>query len=345
MAVLGLLVCSVRAQPPLDPAPAGTTIFRPAFTKGDTFAYQFAVTATDRRTGETPAASATFRLRQTGTLRLNVLDVDDDGIATLSAVIASMELRVEFAQDGEDPDVRQVAFVHRGDGPALPVPPTPDEDAAPVDKADTDVVSALAKALAGAVIRFEALPTGRVRRVTGLEPAEEAVGESQIGSLAMGPFATGSIARMLERLWLVDEPRTGPDEAAEAQWLARAPGSEWTTADMRIIAGDNIAGITRTFVFEADQAAAAGKTVRFRAKGMLPGRRGDPDPAVPVISLKECTEEGSLVWNPAASRILSRREKTMTEVVATLASRSSRARFEFEIEISSAPASPAAPVE
>lgn len=347
MQTLGFLAVAVRAQGPASPpaaplpgaaAAAENATLRPVFVKGDTFAYRISVQASERRGSAGETAGFEYRMRQVGTLRLNVLDIDEEGIASMSAVIASMDLRVEAGRPGEDPDVRQIAFVHQAEAAA---PEQPAQEAAAA--AQADVVSAVADKLARAVIRFDVLPSGRVRRVSGLDGLEEAAGDLDIGEMAMGVFSPNSVVRMLERFWRVDEPRAGDEPGAEPQWLVRAAGAQWSMADERQLGYDHVAMIERTFTVKGPE--AAGQSIEFKGKGKLPAKRSDPDPTVPSIALQEWTEEGSVVWDVARSRITQRREKVITDVTATLGPRSRRSRFEFDTEIDAAPApAPAAAV-
>jgi hypothetical protein len=150
---------------------------------------------------------------------------------------------------------------------------------------------------------------------------------------------------MFERLWLLDEPRTGEDAAAEEpRWLPRAAGAEWTMLEERTLAYNDSATITRTFTREtAADAAAAQFPVRLAAVGKLSPRTADPDPTIPSISLKEWTEEGTALWDATRSRVAQRREKIVSDAAATLGPRSQRSRMELQIEVSSTPVPPATP--
>jgi hypothetical protein len=313
----------MRAEQPA----AGVTL-RPAFAAGETFAYEFVVDAIAKRTGGEAGATAEFVVKHTGTLRLNVLGVDEEGVVSMSAVLARGTIRLESTRGEEEELVRRVEFVHRDAGEGR-------EDAAEEDDAGGDAggdaVTSVAGALARAVVRFDVMPDGRVKRVTGLEVAEEAAAtEAEVGSLVLGPFAQESMVRTLERLWLVDTPRKS-GEGVEAVWIARGNGEGWSLPDARPMAYGGLATTSREFRAESGEDGSWRLTMH--AKGMMSGARGDPDPTVPKVTLKEWTEEGSAVWDAGAGRVSSRKDRVVVETVATLGARMRGMRLEFDVEV------------
>jgi len=328
-----LPVPAAPAQPSAPASPAASVSLRPVFRTADTFAYSFRLESRARQTGGDAAPADATRALHAGTLRLNVLEIDAEGVATVSAVLLGIQLQLERTPAGGEPRTWRAEFEH----PAADAP----DNAPPA----ADPVSAVAWALSRADIRFEVSPAGRVHRVTGLDAvAEAAAADADVGPLAMGVFSPASIPRMLERLWLLDAP--GPEAPAdqpapESAWPLRKPADEWTMREERPLAYEDSATIVRTMKLAAPRAADAGNTlwpVELRAVGTLKARRGEPDPTIPVLAINAWTEEGSALWDARAGRIASRRDSIVTDTAARLGNRSRSARLELDIQLNAAEA-------
>lgn len=339
IAVLGaLLAAAALAQSPPVPAAAPpaspeSVSLRPSFVKGQAFSYSFVITAQLRQFGHQAPEPIQTTTTHTGSLRLNVLDIDGEGVATLSAVIPALTIALE--------DVRgsSVATAVRPDEPG----PEPDPKAEP-DPADetSRLLASVARALTRAVIRFDVTPEGTVRRISGLDAAAEAAAaDSDLGPIALGVFAPGSITRTLERLWLLDAPLDDAENAALPEaWPRRAAGNQWTLRDARPLAYGEIAGIARTHTLEPlpdPESPDERFQVVMSGTGRLPGKRADPDPTVPMLTLNIWEERGSAVWNTAAHRITRRDETVTTELTAALGDRSRTSRVQMKLTFEALP--------
>ncbi len=350
IAVLGaLLAAAAPAQSPPVPAAAPpaspeSVSLRPSFVKGQAFSYSFVITAQLRQSGPQAPEPVQTTTTHTGSLRLNVLDVDAEGVATLSAVIPALTIALEDARGAS------VATAVRPDEPDEPDEPGPEpEPKAEPDPADetSRLLASVARALTRAVIRFDVTPEGNVRRIVGLDAAAEAAAaDSDIGPIALGVFAPGSITRTFERLWLLDAPLDDAEDAALPEaWPRRAAGNQWTLRDARPLAYGEIAGIARTHTLEPlpdPESPDERFQVVMSGTGRLPGKRADPDPTVPMLTLNTWEERGSAVWNSAANRIARRDETVTTELTATLGDRSRTSRVQMKLTFeASRPGEPA----
>lgn len=351
IAVLGALAAAAAlAQSPPVPAaaPPGSTesvSLRQSFVNGQTFSYSFVITAQLRQSGPQSPEPVQTTTTHTGSLRLNVLDVDAEGVATLSAVIPALTIALEDARGAS------VAAAARPDEPDEPGPePDPKAEPDPADETSR-LLASVARALTRAVIRFDVTPEGNVRRIIGLDAAAEAAAaDSDIGPIALGVFAPGSITRTFERLWLLDAPLDDAEDAALPEsWPRRAAGNQWTLRDARPLAYGEIAGIARTHTLERlpdPESPDKQFQVVMSGTGRLPGKRADPDPTVPALTLTTWEERGSAVWNSAANRIARRDETVITELTAALGDRSRTSRVQMKLTFEAlnpgepAPASP-----
>lgn len=329
--VVGLIGTAGRAQTPGPGGEAaGTAVLRPGLKKGQTFSYMFTIETAVRQAaagggGDGAAGGAEaveMQAAHTGSLRLNVLDVDDEGIATVSAVIPA--IAIVLKEGAETIEGRGVRPPEDGGG-------NKEEEPKPEAEAQQNIAASVAQALARAVIRFEVMPGGKLRRVSGLDPVAEAAGaDAARGALALGVFAPGSVARTMERLWLLDEPKADAEDPAQMEaWTARAAGDRWTIRDERALAYGDVATITRTHTLE--RTAEGAWQVGMSGKGELPGKRADPDPTVPRISLSAWEERGSCIWSPEHGRIERRDEQVVTEMTAALGDRSRTTRVQLKL--------------
>lgn len=321
--VVGLIGTSGRAQTPAETgAAAGTIVLRPGLKKGQVFSYAFTVQTALRQSAAGGGEPVETQATHTGSIRLNVLDVDDDGVASVSAVIPAIAIALKQGEETIDGRaVRPPEDAAKGEEEE----PKPDADAQP------NIAAAVSRALIRAVIRFEVMPDGKVRRVSGLDPAAEAAGaDAGRGPLALGVFAPASAARTMERLWLLDAPKENAEDPAQLEaWKPRAAGDRWTLKDERSLAYGDVATITRTHTLE--RTAEQAWQVAMAGTGELPGKRADPDPTVPLITLGTWDERGSCIWSAAGERIERRDEVVTTEITASLGDRSRTTRVRMSL--------------
>ncbi len=187
---------ALEAQP-VDQIAAPVTL-APRFAEGDRLEYAFEFQSTVGRV----ESGAVEGVVQRGTLRLNVLGVDERGAAAMTMVFSTLQIEPDAA---------------------------PDEAEAAAELAEE-----IAGAMRDVVVRLDVQPDGTISALTGLEPVHEVVGRH--GRRAwplLGPFASEYAADALSELFRVDAP------AAQA-FPEREVGETWAIASERPLAESTV---------------------------------------------------------------------------------------------------------
>lgn len=220
-AVVALTPLSAGATPARQAAAEaveGVTL-APRFEQGDRLEYDFEYRSTVGRVGN---EAATESVTQRGTLRLNVLGVNEAGAAAMTLIFA--ELHIE--------------------------PDTAEEDVEAARKRADEI----AAAMKDAVVRLDVQADGTVSAVSGLDEVHKIVGRHgrQAWPL-LGPFAGEHAAESLTDLFRVDTRE-------EEGFAPRQVGDSWAIANERPLAQSTVLR-TRT-VWSLDDVAEDAAALR-----------------------------------------------------------------------------------
>lgn len=302
----------------------------PKWAAGAKFEYRFvhrAITS-QKQSGE----ERTLNTSHEGVLAFEVRAVEEDGAAELACSIQRLEVRLdampaEFAATIEGPTRFSFVRPEKRAAEQEPGEAAPAGDAPPVEAPAGTVVGPL-----GALCRVELLvsvrPDGSIAEVRGISDVDAAArAHGEVGAHALGLFGGGSIARFLERLWRVDDE-------GENGWPQRTSGEKWTRTEERPMPYGATAVIAREFAL-AHTDVPGQWPIGVKGSASLRPAEKERDATEAELSLEEWREEGSLVWDSAAGRVLRRLDKLVARTSAALGPYKAEVSVQTHIELES----------
>lgn len=297
--------------------------FAPRWVAGAKFEYRFIHRAmtSQRQSGEERSLNTSHE----GVLAFEVRKVDEDGAAELACTVQRLEVRLdampaEFAATIEGPT--RFSFVR-------PIANAADHEPggdAPPAEAPTGTVDGPLSVLCRGEIVVLVRADGSIAEVRGISEADAAArAHGEAGAHALGLFAGASVARFFERLWRVDDE-------GENGWPRRAHGEKWTRTEERPMPYGAVAIINREFVL-AHTDVPGQWPISVKGSATLRLAEKERDAAEPVLSLEEWREEGSLVWDAAACRVLRRLDKLTARTSAELGPHKAEVSVQTHIEL------------
>lgn len=321
-----LVVCVLSFAAPC--APEEPVALAPKWVAGAKFEIGFVHRAmtSQKQSGEERSLNTSHE----GVLAFEVRTFDEDGAAELACTIERLEVRLdampaEFAATIEGPTRFSFVRPEKGAAEQQPGGDAPAGDAPPAEAPAGTVVGPL-----GALCRAELLvsvrPDGSIAEVRGLSDVDAAArAHGEVGAHALGLFAGGSIARFLERLWRVDDE-------GEDGWPRRAPGDRWTRTEERPMPYGATAVIRREYAL-AHTDVPGQWPIGVKGSATLRRAETERDVTEAALSLDEWREEGSLVWDSAAGRVLRRIDKLTARTAATIGPYRAEINVQTHIEL------------
>ncbi len=268
---LAFAAIGAAQAPPVD----GVRL-QPGFVAGQSQRYSFDAAFTRKRGIEPQAPAVT--LSQHAELRLDTISVDADGSATIRVAIEN--LRFELMET--DAPGRRSVFTWQDGKPSAD---------GPAAEAMTSVGSALASCTPEVVVRSN----GKIASLNGLIPAFRAAAADKSETQALGLFSREAVEHNLEQLWAID-----PDGAGRTRGTGAAWSLDYVTP---LLVGKTVVFTTEyTLKGIADGIAEIGGGMRATVRPP----KGDPNPAVPDISIAEQSGDVRVKWDAAAGRLVSR---------------------------------------